>query len=565
MAVSPDSVTFDVADSSSPHQSDQAVLDLTIQPQQLNPTTVYTYAATYDGDGNVQQYQDTVMGNWIFTYDAFNRIESATASSSGTGSNDFTGQSLCWAYDSYGNRTAQEMQSSACPSQESGVTATQAYNGNNQLSSGLYGYDASGNVTTDATTGNTYLYDAEGRVCAVKREPVQGNWTMTGYLYDANGARIAKGTITTMSCDPTANGFQISENYVLGPSGEELSMLDGNNNWQRTNVYAGGKLIGTYDTSGLHFQIEDPLGTRRMQVSGNPNYVGQPETDIQSFAYGDELFSFPDANAPPTADDATPLYFTGKERDAESGNDYFGARYYASTMGRFLSPDWSAKVMPVPYAKLDNPQSLNLYSYVRNNPLSRVDKDGHCSAPSVGKGQVGVCIDLYIQAKTINLVGQGDNRGPAANDPKATHREEIQLVMDPRTGSVTIAKSDPGVSKALGGLGGFLAQKGSDETSLSTPVTDDKGTTHFTVSNEALNGLHDLPGAPKDSIKTTINMDVTADGKVGIEGGVRTAYPSMEVYSYDSAGQSKTLLQVTEHNPSDLANQNQPIPQVAPQ
>jgi len=69
--------------------------------------------------------------------------------------------------------------------------------------------------------------------------------------------------------------------------------------------------------------------------------------------------------------------FTGKERDAESGNDYFGARYYASSMGRFLSPDWSAKVEPVPYAKLDNPQSLNLYAYVGNNPLGRIDADGH--------------------------------------------------------------------------------------------------------------------------------------------------------------------------------------------
>jgi hypothetical protein len=46
-------------------------------------------------------------------------------------------------------------------------------------------------------------------------------------------------------------------------------------------------------------------------------------------------------------------------------------------MGRFLSPDWSAKIEPVPYSKLDDPQSLNLYSYVRNNPLSRVDPDGH--------------------------------------------------------------------------------------------------------------------------------------------------------------------------------------------
>ncbi len=70
-------------------------------------------------------------------------------------------------------------------------------------------------------------------------------------------------------------------------------------------------------------------------------------------------------------------HFTGKERDAESGNDYFGARYYASSMGRFMSPDWAAKAEPVPYAKLDDPQSLNLYAYVGNNPLRRVDKDGH--------------------------------------------------------------------------------------------------------------------------------------------------------------------------------------------
>ncbi len=73
--------------------------------------------------------------------------------------------------------------------------------------------------------------------------------------------------------------------------------------------------------------------------------------------------------------------FTGKERDSESGNDYFGARYYASSMGRFMSPDWSAKEEPVPYAKLDNPQTLNLYSYVQNNPLSQVDADGHFASP----------------------------------------------------------------------------------------------------------------------------------------------------------------------------------------
>jgi RHS repeat-associated protein len=69
--------------------------------------------------------------------------------------------------------------------------------------------------------------------------------------------------------------------------------------------------------------------------------------------------------------------FTSKERDAETGLDYFGARYFSSAQGRFTSPDWNAQPEPVPYSKLDDPQTLNLYSYIRNNPLSGVDSDGH--------------------------------------------------------------------------------------------------------------------------------------------------------------------------------------------
>jgi RHS repeat-associated protein len=70
--------------------------------------------------------------------------------------------------------------------------------------------------------------------------------------------------------------------------------------------------------------------------------------------------------------------YAGKERDAESGLDYFGARYYASSMGRWMSLDWADKPEAVPYSQLDNPQSLNLYGYVNNNPLSKADPDGHC-------------------------------------------------------------------------------------------------------------------------------------------------------------------------------------------
>jgi RHS repeat-associated protein len=73
-----------------------------------------------------------------------------------------------------------------------------------------------------------------------------------------------------------------------------------------------------------------------------------------------------------SGDTSDPYLFTGKERDTESGNDFFNARYYASTTGRFLSPDPSG----LAYAHLANPQSLNLYSYVRNNPLRFVDPTG---------------------------------------------------------------------------------------------------------------------------------------------------------------------------------------------
>jgi RHS repeat-associated protein len=64
--------------------------------------------------------------------------------------------------------------------------------------------------------------------------------------------------------------------------------------------------------------------------------------------------------------------FTGKERDAETGQDYFGARYYRADLGRFTTTDpvqtWDEN--------LADPQRWNRYGYVRNNPLKYVDPDG---------------------------------------------------------------------------------------------------------------------------------------------------------------------------------------------
>jgi RHS repeat-associated protein len=94
--------------------------------------------------------------------------------------------------------------------------------------------------------------------------------------------------------------------------------------------------------------------------------------------------------------DGTEHHFTSKERDSETGfedgNDYFFARYFGSETGRFLSPDYDeTSDDPIPYADLDDPQTLNRYEYVGNNPLSGVDQDGHgesgCTTTTTQKGE----------------------------------------------------------------------------------------------------------------------------------------------------------------------------------
>ncbi|HWR14279.1 MAG TPA: RHS repeat-associated core domain-containing protein [Terriglobales bacterium] len=78
--------------------------------------------------------------------------------------------------------------------------------------------------------------------------------------------------------------------------------------------------------------------------------------------------------------DVSPRYtyqFTGKERDSETGLDYFGARYYGNTVGRWTSPDWAETPKTVPYLDQSDPRTLNLYSYVRNNPVWLPDIDRH--------------------------------------------------------------------------------------------------------------------------------------------------------------------------------------------
>jgi RHS repeat-associated protein len=134
-------------------------------------------------------------------------------------------------------------------------------------------------------------------------------------------------------------------------------------------MISAGKRIARRDvsTNAVRYYFSDHLGS----ISMVENATGTAcEQDIDYYPYG----GAERGNCPNVVQN---YRFTGKERDAESGLDFFGARYYGSALGRFTTPDWSLDPAMVPYANFGDPQTLNQYSYMRNNPLARADLDGH--------------------------------------------------------------------------------------------------------------------------------------------------------------------------------------------
>jgi RHS repeat-associated protein len=118
-------------------------------------------------------------------------------------------------------------------------------------------------------------------------------------------------------------------------------------------------------SGSAQYYVEDMLGSSR--VVTDPGGTILDDSDFYPFGGERAVVSSSGNN----------YKFTGKERDSESGLDNFGARYDSSSLGRFMTPDWSAMPTTVPYAVFGDPQSLNLYAYVENAPLNRADADGH--------------------------------------------------------------------------------------------------------------------------------------------------------------------------------------------
>jgi RHS repeat-associated protein len=365
----------------------------------------YGYSLTYTPNSNVLTDAETVYNpasgsmswSWNFGYDSLNRLTSAQSAGA-------IQLGCAWTYDSFGNRLSQEPSGTglSCTSLSTPVNA------NNHLSNPIYNYDAAGDILTEG--GNTLTYDAEGRI-----KTGSGAFGVTTYNYGGDGQRASK----------MIAGFDESD-YIRDPDGSLLTTyVAGSYFGEFQDMWVGGKHFGEVSVASgnasqtQNFALNNWLGSLVAYASpssGIPNtaYVSQSFGDAQTALFGSNNDS---------------IRFTGKEIDGESGNNYFGARYYASNIGRFMSPDWSDDPDPIPFADMDDPQSLNLYSYVGNNPLSNVDDDGHDYYLQGGSqcGQNGVSCDangyvlgsdgnrqVVTDAQTQNggaILSQGANGG----------------------------------------------------------------------------------------------------------------------------------------------------------
>jgi len=314
-------------------------------------------------------------------------------------------------------------------------------------------------MTADPRNSPSDWYDAEGRLCAVYNLT---SHVLDQYLYDAGGARYAKGTLGSLpaagaTCAaPTISGSKLTNSlglaltsrYLVDPGGEQVTELaeSGSESWTHTNIWVATRLTATYDGHGLHFELADPLGTKRVQA----NTGGIVENWYASLPYGDDLTAIANPNCTAAVycytEDATEHHYTGKERDTESGNDYFGARYYASPMGRFMSPD-----PMMASGHLLNPQSWNRYSYSLNNPLKFVDPDGKEAilfyrAPNGQSGDYGH-VFIYVRNESTGRAGVFDFY-PETGGRSAIHRTVSDARRDQHAG-LRIPTSDAQADRML--------------------------------------------------------------------------------------------------------------------
>lgn len=386
---------------------------------------------------------------------------------------------------------------------------TKSVNVKNQFNES--GYDLAGNMTTEGGAG--YTYDGENRLIAAAG---------VTYTYDADGKRIKKSTGTQ---------------YVYGLGGEVLEETNGTGALSNEYIFFDGQRIARRDFSGnVYYYFSDHLGSTRKVVTA----AGTVCSDIDYHPWGETGTTYTDT-CPQN------YKFTGKERDSESGLDYFGARYYLSSLARFSIPD------DLSSGHGSDPQSWNRYAYAKLNPIKNVDIKGKCVAPATGDGQVGICVEAFIRAKRVGMfgIGLGDNRGPVANDRSATFRTQNLITVDLKNKTVSMT-SAAGVSEVF--AKGIDPKPGIIHSQLSNGSVDSDGNIHFTLTTFGLNGhaASGNPAAPQSWIEYTLDFLVDPNGTVVITGGKAKKFPSVSAFSYSNGNTSDLFEQSESGDVHDL-------------
>lgn len=305
--------------------------------------------------------------------------------------------------------------------------------------------------------------------------------------------------------------------------------------------------------------------------------------------------------------------FTAYERDIEIGLDFAQARYYNNQHGRFTTVDPLAAS-----AKLANPQTWNRFLYVINNPLKFTDPDGLCPAPTVGPGQVGICVEAFIAAKKIDGIGNGDNR---THDPNSNASARMRVVsvftatettIDESRRETLISGSSVSVPMANTVAGGTVevgppAVPAGGEIGVASSSTAPQGTEGFgnglttstTVNVELRNGANGFQvlgenlqttgavqaasgnpvagaitntagrvvsaAAPAGTIDVSARIRISGSGdNIRVSGvGQSRPYPSVTGWAYigmsDGSVRTVRLFRQNETKPSDLTKPMRPI------
>jgi RHS repeat-associated protein len=394
-------------------------------PSQTVFSIGYDFHVGNGDNGNVfgiTNYKDQNR-NQTFTYDALNRLISAQNAGTDCTVKVLQNKTEYWGnsygYDAWGNLLQKSI--TKCGAEHLSVTA----DAHNWLHSTApdYQYDAAGNMTYDATASLSYTFDQENRLTGA------AGYT---YTYDADGNRVRKSN-GNLAANGTLYWYMtpgvVAESDLGGSLKSEYVFFDGERVARRDGATGAG---------GVFYYFSDHLKTASVITDS----AGVIKAESDYYPWGGEL-QF-------VNNDSNDYKFTGKKRDFETGLDYFGARYYSNALGRFMTPDWAAKATAVPYAEFSDPQSLNLYTYVRNIPTTRFDADGHI--PQLGKE--------FLQTLTRAADEIANNPRQAWRDAKQSTVSFVQSVVNllpvgdnkPTNPKYQSPRQDPPSTSAVGRL-----------------------------------------------------------------------------------------------------------------